>query len=220
MHIKRKKHKKVKKLFIKLTLVCIAIFILILGLDYLIRPSAITVAQTKAEIAATENINETITNYLNSSDDFNNLLTVQTDNSNKITYTNLNTLKANQLKANITSIAINSFNQDNKKNLSIPAGSLTSSVILSGIGPNVPIKYTLSGNVDSNFESKFESAGVNQTKHTIYLNLTMEVSVYILPYKTKTQIDTNIPIAETIIVGNVPNVYADLGNNFKTQNLN
>ena len=220
MRIIRKKHRKFKKMLIKLAIFCLALFILILGLDHLIRHSAITIAETKAKIAATENINEAIMNYINSNDDFNNLLTIQTDSSNKITYTNLNTSKANELKANITSLAINSFNQDNTKNLSIPAGVLTGSVILSGLGPNIPIKYMLSGNVNSNFESKFESAGVNQTKHTVYLNVSMEISVYILPYKTKAQIDTNIPVAETIIVGNVPNVYADLGNNLKLQNLN
>lgn len=220
MRIKKKKRRKIKKMFVKVAIFCLAFFILILSLDHLIRPSAITIAETKAKIAATESINEAIVSYINSSDDFNNLLTVQTDSTNKITYTNLNTSKANELKANITSIAIDSFNQGNTKNLSIPAGSLTGSVILSGVGPSIPIKYMLSGNVNSNFESKFESAGVNQTKHTVYLNLSMEIAVYILPYKTKTQIDTNIPVAETIIVGNVPNVYADLGNNFKLQNSN
>lgn len=215
-----RKKRRIKKLFFKLFAFIFVFCIIIFSLDKLIRPSVIAIAETKAKISATENLNKTILNYLNSNSDLSSLLTVQTDSSNKITYTNLNMAKANELQASITSVVISSFNQNNTKGLSIPAGSLIGSAVFSGRGPNVPIKYMLSGNVDSNFESKFESAGVNQTKHSIYLNLSMEITVYVLPYKTKTQISTNLPIAETIIVGNVPNVYADLGNNLKLQNQN
>lgn len=74
----------------------------------------------------------------------------------------------------------------------------------------MPLRLTLSGNVNADFKSSFESAGINQTKHQIYLNIHTSVYSFLPGFNTTTDVETNVPVAETIIVGAVPQVVANL----------
>ena len=69
------------------------------------------------------------------------------------------------------------------------------------------------GNISSSYESIFESAGINQTRHKIYLNVNMKIKV-IVPFKSEeVEVATQIPISETIIVGKTPSTAIDLNKN-------
>ena len=75
------------------------------------------------------------------------------------------------------------------------------------------MRLTLSGNVTADFESTFESAGINQTKHRICLHIHTSIYSFLPPaYNGTTEIETDIPVAETVIIGEVPQLMA----NFKT----
>ena len=69
---------------------------------------------------------------------------------------------------------------------------------------------TLSGNVSADFNSSFESAGINQTKHQIYLDVKTSVYSFLPGFRTTTDVETNILVAETVIVGAVPQLVTTL----------
>ena len=86
-------------------------------------------------------------------------------------------------------------------------GSFTGFKLLSGKGPGVPIRISSIGNVETDLRSEFTSQGINQTLHRIYLLLTCEVTI-LTPYNTiRQKIDNQVLIAESVIVGNVPDFY-------------
>lgn len=97
-----------------------------------------------------------------------------------------------------------------KKDLSIPIGTLTGTEILNGKGPNISLKVSLSGSVLTNFRSIFESAGINQTKHQIYLDIRTEIFALIPGFPATTDVSTSILIAESIFMGDVPTTFAKL----------
>ena len=76
--------------------------------------------------------------------------------------------------------------------------------MLNGRGPKIPLKISLSGSVKANFRSLFESGGINQTKHQLYLDVSTNVFALIPGYPTTTTIDTSILVAETVLIGDVP----------------
>jgi len=100
-----------------------------------------------------------------------------------------------------------------KRNISIPLGTLTGIDLLSGRGPGIPVKVLTIGQAKSRFENVFSSAGINQTRHQIMLHLTVTASVLVPGVTTQTDITTQICVAETVIVGKVPDHYFNLGTN-------
>lgn len=119
-------------------------------------------------------------------------------------------IKMNELKAVIIQDVQSKLGGDSHKDVGVPIGTLLGSDFLHGRGPDIPLRLTLSGNINADFKSSFESAGINQTKHQIYLNIHTSVYSFIPGFATTTEVDTNFPVAETIIVGEVPQVVANL----------
>lgn len=200
----RRKNKR--KLIIIILILMIAIII-----DCQLRPLIKTVSATQANIVSTNAINEAVLEQLNKeSITYDDLVTTQKDSDGRILAITTNMQKINLLKSNIA-LAVQSKLRENRiRRVGIPIGTLTNTDILNGKGPNIPLDITLSGAVIADFKSDFTTAGINQTKHQIYLNIKTKVSAIIPGYPTRTAIDTNVMIAETIIVGEVPNVFANM----------
>ncbi|MCL2695391.1 MAG: sporulation protein YunB [Clostridiales bacterium] len=98
-----------------------------------------------------------------------------------------------------------------EQGISIPVGTLSGVPTFAGMGPNIKLKFTPAGAVRSSFSSEFRSAGINQTLHRITLKLVATLRV-ILPGKSYSiSVVAEAPIAESIIVGDVPNAYTNLG---------
>ena len=102
--------------------------------------------------------------------------------------------------------------QDNINNLPdgyimIPLGSLSNKEIFSGLGPKIKIKIIPNGIVKTDFSEEFVSCGINQVKHRISLDVSVKISVISATmYKTQ-EVNTSVPVSETIISGVVPNYY-------------
>jgi len=98
-----------------------------------------------------------------------------------------------------------------EQGIAIPVGTLSGIPTFAGVGPDIKLKFTPAGAVRSSFSSEFRSAGINQTLHRITLKLVATLRV-ILPGKSYSiSVVAEAPIAESIIVGDVPNAYTNLG---------
>ncbi len=94
------------------------------------------------------------------------------------------------------------------QNVSIPLGTLSGIEFLSGRGPRVKLKMLPSSYVESALVNKFDTAGINQTQHQIMIEFTVTMTAILAPYSTTVDVVTNVCIAETIIIGTVPDTYA------------
>ncbi|MBR1496307.1 MAG: sporulation protein YunB [Oscillospiraceae bacterium] len=89
----------------------------------------------------------------------------------------------------------------------IPLGSLLGSDLLLGRGPEIPVRIGVNTSPELRFESGFSGAGINQTRHSLYLQARVEAEVY-LPWSTAaTVVDTSVLVTETILLGQVPGTY-------------
>lgn len=124
-----------------------------------------------------------------------------------------NTIMMNKISAEVAikvQETINEIGSAEQTSIKIPLGNIFGSQLLAQYGPKIKIKVTTIGKVKVDFYTEFEQSGINQTRHRIYLTVNTQVKT-IIPFTSKTMpIQSTVPIAETIIVGKVPDNYVNV----------
>lgn len=172
-----------------------------------IQPVVTSLAVSQANTYASELINNTVTKVAESGIDYSDLCKINKDEKGEILSINTNTQKINKIKQQTASVLISLINNTSYEDVEIPIGSITKSHFMSGRGLKIPIRLLITGSPKMEIDNKFESAGINQTKHKISIITTVEIEV-ILPYdNVKTTVSSETMLCETVIVGKIPNVY-------------
>ena len=176
-----------------------------------IKPVMQAATSNESKIIAVNMINQAVLDELEKNAvSYENLITVSRAGDGSVQSITTNVIEMNKLKANILTDVQNKLGNDSYINVWIPYGTLLGGNIFYGRGPKVPLKVTLNGNVTADFKSSLSSAGINQTRHQIYLDVTASVYSFLPGFRTTTDVKTNVLVAETVIVGSVPQVVADL----------
>ena len=136
-----------------------------------------------------------ITNKVMNKYNYESFFTIDKDEKGSIQIINANVLKINQVISDIALNIQNSLKQNEKNEIYISMGSLTSMRLLSGIGPKIPIKISCIGNVETDLKSEFISEGVNQTIHKVYLEVITTVNILTPVSTTKKSINNQVLIA-------------------------
>lgn len=192
-----------------LILLIFAAFLLVLNEH--VRPIMESITTNQARVMSVNIINSAVADELKKNEvSYSDLVSVERNDSGEVLAITTNMVKMNELKAVIIKDVQEKMGENSHVDVGIPIGTFTGNDFLHGRGPEVPLRLTLSGNVNAEFKSSFESAGINQTKHQIYLNIHTSVYSLIPGFATTTEVDTNLPVAETVIVGQVPQVVANL----------
>lgn len=162
----------------------------------------------KAKNIATQISNEEATLIMNKYA-YDDLITIVRDNNGNIKMLQTNTKNINQILSDIPINMIERFEENNETYVYINSGSILGLKIFSAVGPKIHFQIANLGNVETKLESDFKAQGINQTLHRIYLILTCEVTI-LTPYDTiKQRIENQVLIAESVIVGTVPEFYLD-----------
>ena len=150
---------------------------------------------------------------------YNNLITITKNNNGDVVLMQVNPQNVNLLNTSIISNAQNNLSLMGDVGFSVPLGTFSGISIFNGLGPKINIKMVPIGSVNCSFLSTFNSVGINQTHHKIYLNITASVCI-LLPITNKT-ITTmqQLLVAENIILGSVPETYLNTDNLTNALNL-
>lgn len=210
-------HRK-KSFVIKLTIV---IFLIIFLMYYFFVVSPIIKTYTSAETRAVteEAINRAVSNVINLSLKYDSLIDISYTASGDIASFTANQFEINSISREIVEQAQIEMQTLGDKGLNINLGTFSGIPFLIGRGPIINLKLTPIGAVSSNFESTFESVGINMTKHTLYLYINVHVNI-VLPIKSYDIYTSNqVLLAESIIIGKVPEVYLNGGSLGEALNL-
>lgn len=202
-------YKKRNKYILFLVLLIIIVFAVIF-IFASIRPMIIELAAAETSDVVTLTVNETIADKLASgSIHYSDLVSFEKDDNGKITALMTDMANTNALQAEITNEIILRLADKNETVIAIPIGNFFNSTILSGKGPDIHVNIVSVTNVDAAFENKFSSAGINQTRHQIMLNISIELTILVPGDSASVIVPVEMCVAETIIVGDVPGSYAD-----------
>lgn len=175
--------------------------------NYNIKPLLLAISEMRARTIAVQLINEAIISELTYKIKYDDLFIVRTDNDNRITMLQANTMAMNRIASETALNIQESLRQMGTKKVGIPLGSILGSEIFANFGPRLNIDILPMGTVIVDFITDFEEAGINQTRHKIYLAVNTQVRVVLPLVSDVVDVATRIPVAETIIVGDIPQSY-------------
>lgn len=167
----------------------------------------------KANVAnkASNIINEAIEKQLEHGDvDYDSIVFLEKDVDGNITALKTNIAQINRLKAQTLSLVDRMLLDLDVSEIGLPVGNLIMPELFSGTGPKVPVRIVSISMSDAEFRNVFTEAGINQTAHQIMLDVLLEVTI-LTPVGTQTvESQSSVVVAETVIVGNVPDSYVRL----------
>ena len=204
-----KKRRKSRKGKWKLILFCTLLIFVLLFIYFQRNVTRVLISISEATMRASTTIAVNDAVYYTLSDEmrYEDLVTVTRDEDGNITAVAANPLKINKIARDTASIS-----QSNLKNLSlngipVPLGALTGIEAFAGLGPSIHFRIIPVSSVSCDFSSVFESVGINQTKHSIYLNVIADISI-VMPSRTENfAVVTEILVGESVIVGEIPNTF-------------
>ena len=144
--------------------------------------------------------------------DYEQLVDFDKDAEGHVTALRSNMAAFNRLQASIADDILQRMAEVSSTDLAIPIGTLTGSPLLAGRGPRLTVKMETLGTATASFRDRFTSAGINQTKHQILLDVEVYVSILLPGFSTTTKFSNTYSVAETVIVGSVPDNYTYFSN--------
>lgn len=136
------------------------------------------------------------------------------DLDGRITALKTNIGEINRLKTDILNIINTEIMALDSSDIGIPMGDVFLPEFLSGKGPAIPVNILAVRNSDASFSSNFSQAGINQTLHQLTMKVSVDVSVLVLGQTSSFTVSSDVVVAETIIVGAVPNTFLHTGGNY------
>lgn len=132
----------------------------------------------------------------------------------RITALKTNIGEVNRLKTDILNIINDEILALDTMDIGIPLGSLFFPEFFSGRGPSIPVHILSIRNSDANFTSHFSQAGINQVLHQLIMEVSIDVAVLVLGQSSSFTVTSEVVVAETVIVGDVPDTYLQTGGNY------
>ena len=196
-------------------LLIVFIFLIIFNIlffyyDKIVTSTILESSDAVARAKVTEIINGVILEEFSKDFNYNEIVNVEKDNQGTITMIKADTMKMNKIASEIALSSQKKISNDSGIVVDIPVSYILKSTILSFYGPKITIKMQPIGFIETKYTSDFESAGINQTRHKIYVQVKSNIRVFI-PLKSKEiQVVNEVPVSETIIVGKVPSTAINL----------
>lgn len=195
----------------RLVRIALLLLLLLILLDHRMRPIITSMVGAEAELTATGIINRAASEVLQREElRYSDLSSFVRGSDGKILSVEMDTARINLIQTELTRTAADALSEAESCAVGVPLGTLLGDAFLSGYGPEVTIRLVPAGSVQVTTESRFESAGVNQTLHQIVMKVDAGVSAVIPGYTTTIRIHSSFILAESVIVGDVPDAYAQI----------
>ena len=216
-YTKRKTHRYIS--FIAIIIFIIVVFnTMIVFFDKRVMPSIIEIATIMAKSKTLDIINEKSVDILSQEFKYDQMIKIEKDNEGNIILVQSDTIKLNYIAAKLSTECNKELSDMNNATIKVPFGWMSDKSAFYRLGPTITMQIEPIGNISTSYESKFESAGINQTRHKIYLNVTAKIRLK-LPLKNQdVEVSTQIPVSDTIIVGKIPNTTFGFPTNVENKN--
>lgn len=171
-----------------------------------------SLAETQIRNSTSDLINDAIDKQIEIGNiQYDRIVYFEKDLNGRITALKTNMSEVNRLKTSILNIINDEILALDTDDLGIPLGSLFLPEIMSGRGPSIPVHIISIRNSDASFQSHFTEAGINQTLQQLTMDVLVDVSILVLGRSESFTVSSQVVVAETIIVGQVPDTFFQTG---------
>ena len=184
-----------------LLLLLLALFLLI---DRNFRPLVFSLAEARSAAMASQVLSGALAEATQDGVTYEDLMNVKMDQNGQVALLSSNTMAMNRLATRAGDAALRRLNNMSSERVTVPLGAVLGTTLFSGSGPGVPVSIVPIGSIFTDFATEFEACGINQTRHKVYLQVTANIRIVIPTGAKTTQVSANMLVAESIIVGRVP----------------
>ena len=192
-----------------------------LGLRSRLWPVVRSLARTQVTNTASDLINDAILEQIMEGQiQYDRIVYFEKDLNGRITALKTNMAEVNRLKTETLNIINDEIMAEDSENLGVSLGSLILPEFFSGKGPSIPVRIMAIRNSDASFQSEFTDAGINQTLQKLRMDVLVDVTILVLGQTETFTVSSQMVVAETIIVGDVPATYFQTGGAYGTEREN
>lgn len=207
--VSEKLNLKKKRWKIKLILFSLFVVIGFEGITMLIKPSLIALCKVRSESLANSIAGKAVQEVMGGLG-YLDLITLDRDDNGEILALRANVIEMNKISAEISTVILNKYSELEDMYIRIPIGNFTGNELLAGRGPKIEVKIVPVGTVGTDYKTEFISTGINQTRHRVYLEIKSKMTI-VAPFTNKTvEVINNVNVAETVLIGNVPETFYNL----------
>ena len=138
------------------------------------------------------------------------LVTVERDNDGHVVLLQANTINMNRISTQTALTAQQYIADIGQQPIRISVGSALGHALLAGRGPEILVNVIPVGAVGTDFITEFQSTGINQSRHKVYIRIRASMRIVIPTGAKEVEVVSQLPVAETVIVGSVPNSYVNV----------
>ncbi len=191
-----------------LSLLALALLAAALSLLWHLKPVMTSMAMARVSNMVNRIVSAAVNEAVESGEiDYGNFVIFDKDEAGHITALRSNVAEVNRMQGRIADEILLRLSEVSTSELEIPLGTLTGSALLAGRGPSLYVRMQAVGSANAVFRNQFTAAGINQTRHQIFLDVDVYMSILLPGMKTSTKVSNEIAVAETVIVGGVPDTY-------------
>ena len=202
----------IRKLLMRIALVGLVMLIILLTLRSKYRFVIDDLARTSVMNSTSDLTNDAIAKQIATGNiAYDRIVFFEKDLDGRITALKTNMSEVNRLKTDVLNIINDEILALDNSDIGIPLGSLFLPELFSGKGPAIPVHILSIRNSDANFASSFSQAGINQTLHRLNMMVSIDVAVLVLGETSSFTMTSEVVVAETVIVGQVPQTFLQTG---------
>ena len=205
--------KKLKKGIILAVIFLVIVVVCIYTLNS-VSPTIVAFSEAKIKSLTTAAVNSAIFEVMLEPISYSDLVSIEKNADGEITLIAANSMIINKLARDMAQSTETYIEKMGEQDVKIPIGTLSGSPLLAGKGFKVTIRVLPLGSVKCQFVSEFETAGINQTRHKIYLDVVATISIVLHTSQSIVKTNTPVLVSESIIVGKVPDTYLSAGSIF------
>lgn len=188
----------------RMLLLGLLLLALFLAVDRNFRPLVFSLAEARSAAMASQVLSGALAEAIEDGVTYEELMNVKMDQNGQVALLSANTMAMNRLAARAGDTALRRLNNMSSERVTVPLGAVLGTTLFSGSGPGVPVSIVPIGSIFTDFATEFEACGINQTRHKVYLQVTANIRIVIPTGAKTTKVSANMLVAESIIVGRVP----------------
>ncbi len=200
----------------------ISALILYFVTEYNLRDSVMMIAKSKTQLIGQEIIYKAVNERAASTVGYQDMVSIHKDNEGRIVLLQPNTVKINRVMAGTVLDVEKDFEKLEHQPIAVPMGQALGSHLFSACGPKINVKIVPASRVNVEVLDHFKAAGINQSRHLISLKVSGKIRIVVPFEQEEITVGATVPIAETVIVGQVPESYmnfTDTGELFRLKGI-
>ncbi len=208
---RRKRYPKKRKKFFWVFIFLLIIASIICYFKYVVTPEIVSICKSYSYSYSTEAVNSSVLKSMTTDIKYSDIINVEKNSAGEIVMIGANSYTINSLNKKIATKTEQELKDKFATGVPIPLLAFSGIKLLSGYGPIINFNSIVVSSVVCDFVSKFESVGINQTRHSIYIEVKNKIDINIPLSNNYIENSTLVLVSETVLIGDVPNVY--LGGN-------